>query len=164
MYLLWTALNGVVLIYVVAAGVYALQASWQRLGVGPLLVLLVGVYAWGTSAQPPRTNAPTPPQQTSSALHAGVPTRLYLPLENHCLNAFTLATTYWERPVTRGQLPSQVYFTGFRFGNAWHGELAQVTINANRLTYEVSGTMDWRLLGVTLYQQHKHLRGQVAVR
>jgi hypothetical protein len=132
MYLLWTALNGVVLIYFVAAGVYALQAIWQRLGVGPLLVLLFGVYAWGRSAQQPEANAPTPPQQPSPALHAGVPTRLYLPLENHYLNALALATTYWERPATTGQLPSQVYFTGFRFGNAWHCALANPSCGVAR--------------------------------
>jgi hypothetical protein len=61
-------------------------------------------------------------------------------------------------------MPSQVYFTGFHFGNAWHGKLAEVTLTDKRLTYEVYGTMDWQLLGVPLYQQPKHLHGQVAVR
>ena len=164
MYLLWTAVNGVVLIYFVAAGFYALQAIWQRLGRWPLLVLLFGVYTWGTLAQQPGANAPTPPQQPLSALHAGVPTRLSIPLENHYLTALALATTYWERPATIWRLPSHVYFTGFRFGTAWHGALAQVTRNEKVLTYEVEGTMDWQLLGVTLYQQPKHLHGQVAVR
>jgi nicotinamide riboside transporter PnuC len=164
MYLLWTALNGVVLIYFVASGIYALQVLWQRLGVGPLLVLLFGLYAWGTSAQQPVADAHTPPQKTSLARHAGIPTHLYVPLENHYLNSLALATTYWEQPATIGLLPSHVYLTGFRFGTTWHCELAEVTINDKLLTYEVYGTMDWRLLGVTLYQQHKHLHGQVAVR
>ena len=98
------------------------------------------------------------------ARHAGVPTRLYIPLENHYLNALALTTTYWERPATTGLLPSYVYFTGFRLGNAWHGQLANVIVKDNYLSYSVYGTMDWRLLGVTLYQEHKHLYGRVVVR
>jgi len=161
MYLLWTALNGVVLIYFVASGVYALQAIWQRLGLWPLLVLVLGLYSWGSSAQKPIANAPTSPHEGPLAVHAGVPTHLVVPIENHYLNALTLATSYWEQPDTTGMLPSHVYFTGFRLGNTWHSQLEKVTIKDKCLTYSVYGTIDWRLLGVTLYQESKHLHGVV---
>lgn len=159
MYLLWSAVNGVVLIYFVASCAYALQAIWQRLGVGPLLVLLLGLYAWAGSAQQPVADAHTSPHKVPLTMHAGVPTRLYIPLENHYLNELALATSYWEQPDTTGRLPSRVYFTGFRLGNTWHSKLAKVTIKDNRLTYSVYGTMNWCLLGVTLYQEPKHLQG-----
>lgn len=161
MYLLWTALNGVVLLYFAASSLYALQLIWQRLGRWPLLVLLLGLYSWGSSAHKSLAHAPTSPPQDTWAPHAGVPTHLAIALEKHYLNELTLVTTYWERPATTGGLPSRVYFTGFRLGTMWHAQLAEVTIKSNCLTYNVQGTMDWRLLGVTLYQEPKHLSGLV---
>ena len=91
-----------------------------------------------------------------------MPTRLCFILENHYLNELSLATSYWEQPATTGRLPSHVYFTGFHLGTTWHPQLAEVTTKDNCLAYNVYGVMDWRLLGVTLYQEPKHLQGLVA--
>jgi hypothetical protein len=161
MYLLWTAFNGMVLIYFGASSVYALQAIWQRLGLWPLLALVLGLYGWGSSAQKPVASAHASPHEVPLAMHTGVPTHLVVPMENHYLNELTLATSYWEQPDTTGRLPSQVYFTGLQLGTTWHSQLTEVTIKDKYLTYNVYGTMNWRLLGVTLYQEPKHLHGIV---
>jgi hypothetical protein len=161
MYLLWAAINGVVLIYFVASCGYAIQTIWQRLGIRPLLVLLLGLYSWGSSAQKKVANAPTSPHEAPMVKHTGSPIRLCIPIENHLLNELTLTSSYWEQPDTTQLLSSHVYLTGLRLGTTWHCQLAKVTAKRKFLTYSIYGTMDWCLLGITLYQEHKHLRGLV---
>ena len=128
MYLLWTALNAVAIIYFFAACIYAVQVIWQRLGVWPLLLLLLGLYSWGSSANELVAKKNTHPNKAVFATHLGVPTHSYVSIDNHYINEITLGTSYLEQPDTTVILNSQAYFIGFRLGNHWHSQLSNVTI------------------------------------
>jgi len=62
------------------------------------------------------------------------------------------------------QITSAVYLTGFTSGILWKPITSSATVSQDRhIHYASAGVLEWRLLGLPLYQEMKQFTGRVSV-
>jgi hypothetical protein len=161
LYLLWTAINGVALIYFFAACVASAQAIRERVGLLPLLLVVVGLLNFRSGSHDAAATA----RATASPIIRSRPVeRVYIKAHDYYIAAIQLYVSYLPEADSCEVIQSTSNLTGFQLGNTWEPTGVGGTIKANKLYYYADGVMEWHLLGVTVYREHKHLTGVLPVR
>lgn len=160
LYLLWTALNGVAFCYFFAASIASIKAIRERVGLLPLLVVLVGLLSF--RGAPQRNSTPAP--RSASTVLSGPVERLFPKVENYYIAHIQLAISYNPAADSSQVLSASSHLAGLSLGNTWDPNSTGGTIQGNQLHYYADGIMHWRVLGITLYREYKHLTGTVALR
>lgn len=151
-YFLWTILNLALFALFISCCLFAVKTIWQTMGVLPLALILFGLY-------PLIFSASVPPPKFFAVQATGRAERVFTKLEDFHLAAIGLTTSYVADQV----YSNEVYLSGLRFGHSWHTSAVQTSVAGRQLRYAVTGTLNWHLLGVTLYKQPKRLTGIVAL-
>jgi hypothetical protein len=161
LYLLWTAINGVVLIYFFAACVASAQAIRERVGLVPLLLVVVGLLNFRSGSH---GAAATTRATASPLIRSGPGERAYIKAHDYYIAAIQVQVSYEQAADSCEVIQSNSTLTGFQLGNTWQPMGVGATIKANKLHYYADGIMEWHLLGVTIYREHKYLTGVLPVR
>ena len=160
LYLLWTALNGAAFCYFFAASIASIKAIRERVGLLPLLVVVFGLLSFRGDPQ----QDSTPAHQPASNVLVGPVGRLFPEAENYYIAHIQLIISYKLAADSSRVLAASSHLSGLTLGNSWEPTSTGGTIQGNQLHYYADGIMHWRVLGTTLYREHKHLTGTVALR
>lgn len=159
-YLLWTAVNGVVLIYFFASCVASVKAIRERVGLLPLLLVVAGLV--GFSSGSPGAAAPVRAGAHPVVLDGAVAND-YVTVQNYYIAAIGLRVVYKPEASAYQLLHSSAHFTGLQLGNTWQSIATGGTVRANQLYYYVDGVMTWRLLHIPIYREQQHFTGVLAL-
>jgi hypothetical protein len=160
LYLLWTALNGVAFCYFFAASIASIKAIRERVGLLPLLVVVFGLLSFRGGSQ----RDSTPAHQPASSVLAGPVEHLFPTIENYYIAYIQLAISHKPAADSSQVVFASSHLSGLALGNTWEPTSTGGTMQGNQLHYYADGIMHWRMLGTTLYREHKHLTGTVALR
>ena len=159
LYLLWTALNGVVICYFFAAIIASIKAIRERVGLLPLLLVVFGLLSFHSS-----------PQEATASVHrpalkvlTGPVERVFPQIENYYIAHIQLAISYKSATDSSKVLFASSHLSGLTLGNTWEPAATGGTIQGNQLHYYADGIMHWRVLGTTIYREHKYLTGTVTL-
>jgi hypothetical protein len=90
-----------------------------------------------------------------------------LRLEKTMVLNYNLSITYGTDKKSNSCIPISAcsFNTGLIIGTNWKPQMIMVDTTSviNKLRYTVDGTVDWTLLGITLYSQPKDYKGMVFV-
>jgi hypothetical protein len=91
-----------------------------------------------------------------------------IPLEETLISNFTIGIGYGISKHSKLNIPisANSSMTGFISGIKWNPMVViiKTTLDNNRFQYFVDGTIEWKLLGATIYTQLKTYNGYVAIK
>lgn len=157
MYLAWNFVNMLFLAGLIAA--VSILAKKLRMWFGLMtsycafgfIIVLLLVLA---SHHPPPVRPSIGPSLTG-----GVFQRAFVQLEDNRTSALDLIATYRVASDSLQLVAAQTVATGFLFGQQWRPATVQLRSNGRTVAYVVRGTLNWNLLGLSIYQQNKLLTG-----
>jgi hypothetical protein len=157
LYLLWMAINGTALIYFFAACVTVVRAAWAKAGLGPLLLVVLGLLSFSGNSSQSANRLPRP----ASHVWTGATERQYIKLKDYYLAAIELNVLYGVAPDSSQPVWSTTTLNGLKLGINWRPDATYTAIKGQQLYYSVDGVVDWQLLGTTVYRESKHFNGVV---
>lgn len=92
---------------------------------------------------------------------------IYIDLEKTLISKFNLGVQYGEKKTSKLNVPINAYsyIEGFISGTNWRpvSIIVNQTADNKKFVYEVNGTLEWKLLGATVYNQVKTYTGFISV-
>ncbi|MFT3752053.1 MAG: hypothetical protein QM800_03985 [Paludibacter sp.] len=168
MYLLWGLLNIGLLIYFVTIYFKAIKLVRREIGFVAAIVLVIGLLSFcsGGNKKADANKAKEWTFASRDSLSPKQNTFLIVELQKNLISKYTLEIVA-GKDSNNVNVPISAYtFTnGFILGTNWKGESIFVdkTRDNNKFTYYVAGIVEWQLLGMTVYTQHKTFNGTLSI-
>ncbi|MGV3560282.1 hypothetical protein [Larkinella arboricola] len=161
LHLFWTLLNIGLIIFFLVICFRATKLIREKMGLFAAVVFVVGLFSGSSTrkeSKPTRTIGLAPKINIRPDSH-----RIrYSAIDKNWVNRLEL-TVETGIDSTSGKtvaLSATPHLMGSITGYGWEPHLVSVEATKDRkITYGVSGTMHWKLLGVTVYDEVKHLTG-----
>lgn len=171
LYLLWALLNAGLFMVFIAICFSATKLIRKNSGLLASLIFVFGLLSFIVGGKNRYKSKPgmirTWTFQPTDSLMGNPAVAIDIPLEKTLISAYNLNIMYKKDPKTGLSLPVSAYSltTGFMAGTNWQpGSITVHRTNSNnKFEYEVRGTVEWSLPGVTLYTQAKTYKGFVPV-
>ncbi|WP_133163352.1 hypothetical protein [Siphonobacter curvatus] len=162
LHLFWNLLNLAILLYFLYLCLKATQLLRQKLGWWAAAIFVVGVFS---SAGKSGTNQADEVQKQGLVSRNRVVeqaiSRIQVKLQKELLSSYNLYLLYGPAKDSSSIVVIDAYSTmnGLTGGVVWKPKFITVNTAGNTLKYNVTGILEWRLLGMTLYSEFKHYQG-----
>jgi len=167
MYLIWGLLNIGLFIYFLTICFNAIKLVRREIGLFAAIVFIIGLLSFCSrqNNDDRATNSTKTWTFTSEDSLTHKPTSfLRLELERNLISKYDLEVIY-RKDRNNVNIPISAYIStsGFTIGTNWSGESIFVdkTDDNNKFHYYVNGVVEWHLLGITVYTQHKTFNGTI---
>ncbi|HEV7381149.1 MAG TPA: hypothetical protein VGN64_15230 [Dyadobacter sp.] len=148
LYLLWSIINIGLLIWFVIICFSVFKLVKESLGIPALIVFILGCLSF---TKEHITNKETPRSGREEA-EIG-----FQPLESGTFHDIMLSFSYPKDTVDR--VRGRIIQSGFVIGHHWDTSNVTFYKNEANVHYLVSGSHDWKLLGLTLYTEPRQFKG-----
>ncbi|KAB7732837.1 hypothetical protein F5984_02490 [Rudanella paleaurantiibacter] len=172
LHLLWTLLNTAVFVVFLITCFRATKLLRQELGLSTTLFLVFGILSFVSRSTDsptagrgaPNTNAQTWTLNPVDSLQQGTMQMVNVELEKTLLSTYGLTIRYQQGPQTNHPIDAYSVLTGLVGGIKWKpSDVSVVETRKGQFRYTVMGTVEWQLLGTTLYTEPKQYQGTVSV-
>jgi hypothetical protein len=173
LYLLWALLNIGLFLFFVAACVKATRLVREHFGLLTAIIFAVGLLSFvsGSGRKNKSENGESTPSWTfapEETVDRNGRMPIKAELEKTPVSRCVLTITYGKDRQTGANVPVRAFvgIEGLISGIAWDPAFVIVnpTEEAKRFEYYVSTTVEWKLLGATVYSQPKEYKGFVTFR
>ena len=168
-YLIWGLLNVGLLIYFLTICINAIKLVRREIGLFAAIVFVIGLLSFcsrqNDDDKATNSNKTKTWTFTSEDSLTQKPTSfLRHELQSNLISKYELEVIY-RKDRNNVNVPISAYIStnGFILGTNWKGESIFVdkTNDNNKFHYYVTGVVEWHLLGMTVYTQHKTFNGTV---
>jgi hypothetical protein len=170
--LIWGLLNIALFIYFISICFKATKFIRERMGTLASIVFVLGLLPFSSRSlkndenKEPNTNQYKTWKFTLKDSLSGINSS-DVRLEKTMVSNYNLSITYGTGKRSNSCIPISAcsFNTGLIIGTSWKPIIINVDTTSviNKLQYFVVGTVDWTLLGLTLYSQHKEYNGTLFV-
>ncbi|UFH55992.1 hypothetical protein [Spirosoma sp. KNUC1025] len=169
LYLFWALLNLALFLIFVSICFRAAKLIQANLGFLASVVFIFGLLSLASDSNN-ETNANSSTVKkwnfaNKQAVETLTSKYAHITLDQTWTTTTSLAIQFGREKITKKLLPTEAYssLTGFVGGYVWEPEALLVGIKAEQLTYLIDGTLEWKVLGMTVYNQHKRYSGSITV-
>jgi hypothetical protein len=162
LYLLWGLLNLFLFVYFIAICFKATKFLRQKLGMLAAMVFVLGLLSFTTSSNNKSTEFKTWKFVSADSINTN--SFLIAELNNNLISKYELGISYEKDGLINIPVSASSTTNGFICGTNWkpHFINVQRTTN-NKFQYIVTGAVEWKLLGFTVYVQQKFYKGFISV-
>jgi len=172
LYLIWNLINIAAYIYFIFISVKASKFIREHLGLFATLIFWIGILSFITKPKNNNSEQNTdillPKNVTAANKNILVFNTTEIKLENDRFSEFTLEIDYSRDKETNGIEPVHAYSKAYMFPNGenWKPKAAYlgITGKADEFSYFVTGTIEWRLLGITFYTTPRTFKGSEVIK
>lgn len=167
-YLLWALLNVGLFLFFIAICLRATVLIREKFGLFASIVFVFGLLSFVSGSGDEDENVPdsngirTWEYASGDSLRRTLSSRISIELEETSIAAYELRIEYGEDKQKRN-IPISAYSStsGWASGTDWkpHSILVRRTSDNHRFEYLVIGTVEWTLLGMSIYSQPKEYKG-----
>lgn len=168
--LIWGILNFALLIYFIIICFKAVKVIRENLGGIATLVLVLGLLSFKVNSKDENNRIKTFDLQNvspkmESEKFEGNEHLNEKKLEQNLLTDFHMSIKYRENNNEIKLLTAYVNRTGIEMGTEWKPSTVFLNkVHNNLYEYHVSGSIDWRILGIRLYTQSKEFDGKIELK
>jgi hypothetical protein len=165
--LLWGTLNIAILIYFLIICFKVTKIVRENLGIFATLIFVFGLMSFiGNQKEENTENKIFNLQyETEKSEHNKFDGNTYLRekiLENNLMTDIHISISFGENSIEKKLLTSYVYRNGFVSGTDWKTSNINVSkLDNNNYQYNVTGTIDWKILGIKFYTELKEFNGEI---
>jgi hypothetical protein len=162
LYLLWGLLNLFLFVYFIAICFKATKLLREKLGMLATIVFVFGLLSFTTiSSNNKSTKLKTWKFVSADSVNAD--SYLSARLHNNLISKYELGISYKNDGQTNIPVSATSTTDGVICGTKWKPLFINVQSTANNtFQYTVSGIVEWKLLGFTVYSQQKFYKGFVS--
>ncbi len=167
--LIWGILNGFLLIYFLIICFKSVRIVKEKLGVFASLIFVVGLLSFIT--KPDKKNLA---DKNIDVLNQTNPKKAFngnsffreIILEDNLTSEIGLSVLVGENEPNLIILNANCYRSGFISGTNWNVENIKIDNEKNKkyCTYLITGIMEWKILGITIYSEHKSFNGNALLK
>lgn len=168
LYIIWGILNITALIYFIIICFKSVKIIREKLGFPATLIFIIGLGSFMAGSEKRKIETDTvnlrQPEMDKSRFK-GNTYGTEVPLENNLAAEIHLHITHGENAAGKTLLSATASRDGFVSGTNWRVQSISVDkiANSNAYSYYVFGSLDWRILGITVYTEAKHFEGKTAL-
>lgn len=168
--LIWGILNFAILIYFIIICFKAVKVIRENLGGIAALVLVLGVLSFKVNSKDENNKFKTfdlqnVSQKMESEKFKGSTYFKDIKLEQNLLTDFHVLIKYGEDNNEIKLLTAFVNRTGIEMGTEWKPSTVLLNkLHNNLYEYNISGSIDWKILGIRFYSQFKEFRGKTELK
>lgn len=162
--LIWVVLNLVILIYFIIICFKSTRIIREKLGLLAAFVFVLGLLSLMDT---PNNEQESPKifdlqNQTEADLFKGNTRLIESKLEENLATEIQLTIKVEENKNGRKPLTASTNRSGLVMGTSWKTQM--ITVNRseteNKYFYDVSGILEWKLMGLKMYSQRKDFKGE----
>lgn len=168
-YILWALFNIGLFVYFIFICLQGLKLIRENIGLFAAIIFVLGILSFKNY----NDNINPQPNQhkkwqfaTKDNLNINETNHLNVVLENTVMSSYVLHI-YYGKDRDQINIPTSAYSStsGFIVGTIWKPEVVDVQVAANntKFKYWVSGVVDWKLFGLTLFSQPKTYKGTTLI-
>ena len=167
--LIWGILNGFLLIYFIVICFKSVRIVKEKLGIFASLIFVIGLLSF--ISKPDKKNLA---DKNIDVLNQTNPKKAFngnsffreITLEDNLTSKIGLSILVGENEPDLIILNANCYRSGFISGTNWHVENIEIDNEKNKkyCTYLVRGIMEWKILGITIYSEHKSFNGNALLK
>jgi len=170
LYLVWGLLNMALFLFFIVTGLRATKIVREKFGLFASVIFVVGLLSFMANSHDDTSNKETGSSQSRTwqftsedSLDKNATFLVHIELEKTLISKYELGIKYGKDK--RGQLNVPIsansWTTGFVSGTNWKplSIIVNETNDNTKFAYYVNGTMEWKLLGATIYSQPKEYKG-----
>ena len=174
LYLLWALINIGIFIFFILTCIRATKLIREKFGLFAAIIFVFGLLSFVSA---PNTNNNENRNQLNPShtrFNADESIEMYsgkfvtVPLERNLVSSYGLVISYGISKEEHLNIPvtASSHTLGLVSGTKWIP--ASITVNQTddnkKFRYQVIGTVEWRLLGYTIYSQSKSFKGTVVIK
>ena len=171
LYLLWALINIALFLSFLVVCFKATTLIRTKLGWGAALLFVFGLLSFvvntGADEDIPESDSKIKTWEfvADDSVANQANTYIVADLENTWISTYNLGIQYAKGQEVNTPVSAGTWTTGIKSGTAWKAAsvLVKRTTDNHKFQYEVRGTIDWRLLGFTIYSQSKTYKGELAI-
>lgn len=175
LYILWSLLNIGLFLFFIITSFRATKLIKERFGLFAALIFVFGLLSFINNPnnnqenhEPNSNKLRTWKFDFDDAPELNSTDYLDIELEKTIISKYELGIEYGKAGQTQHIIPisANSRTTGFISGTNWKPSsiIVNKTGDNNRLDYSVSGIVEWRLLGLTVYSQPKEYKGSALIK
>ena len=174
MYLLWTLLNFGLVLFLIVICFKATRLIRERLGLFASIIFVIGLLSFVNSSNnknPARkAGRQTPDFVFKTADQIKPNTSIYTSqaIKTYIGSSINLGVLFGKEVLTGKLVAAEADFSisGLVGGHKWTPQIIAVTPSpsSGNFNYQVSGILNWNLLGIPVFSQYKKLEGVISVR
>lgn len=159
--IVWGILNIAILIYFVIVCIKSTKIIREKLGVVTALILVLGLLSF--VAAPKDENSKTESFKFNKNKFQGNTYLKSVKLEDNLATEIELTVKFGENEKEKKILSAQTNRNGFVSGTNWKVETVSIenSKKENKYLYEVSGILEWKILGLRIYSESKYFKGNI---
>ncbi|MEM0578045.1 hypothetical protein [Flavobacterium polysaccharolyticum] len=167
--LIWGIFNGVLLIYLFVICFKSVKLIKEKIGFLASLIFVLGLLSFMS-----KSNDKNLADKNIDFLNQTNPKKAFngnsffheVLLEDNLTSKIGLSILVGEKRAELTILNANCYRTGFISGTNWDVEHVDIDKqkDKNYCSYLVRGKMDWKILGITIFSEHKTFRGNALLR
>lgn len=171
LYLVWALLNIVLFFSFIAVCFKATALIRRNIGTAAAVIFVFGLLSFTNQANSDKDNLEPHSNQIKTwhfvpedSLDGNSTWSVRTELEKTLVSTYTLGVKYGKDKELKNYVPISAYtsVTGFQSGTSWNPQSITINRADSNFSYEVSGTVKWKLLGFTIYEQPKLWKGVAA--
>jgi hypothetical protein len=169
--LIWGILNITILIYFIIICFKSTKIIREKLGAFAVLIFVFGLLSFigAPNDENPKIKIFDLQNQTKEAKLNRFKGNTYLlrrKLDDNLMTKIELSISFGENENGKNLLTAYTSRTGFVSGTNWKTENISVekSKTENKCFYNISGILEWRLLGLKIYSEPKDFDGEVELK
>jgi hypothetical protein len=161
LYLLWGLLNLFLFVYFIAICFKATKLLREKLGMLAAMFFVLGLLSFTASSNNKSTEFKTWKFVSADSINTN--SFLIAELNNNLISKYELEVSYKKEGQINIPVSAYSSTTGFICGTNWKPHFINVQrTTTNKFQYTVTGIVEWKLLGFTVYSQQKFYKGFVS--
>ncbi|MCE7043483.1 hypothetical protein [Dyadobacter sp. CY312] len=150
-YLLWSLINLAALCWFLYIAFSVLKLIKEHLGVPSLIIFILGSLSFSQGTLTNEKPQPSYNEQMTLGVQM---------IDEQLWYNTSLFYAYPKDSLT-GEARGDVSQSGLVIGHGWKPTLSRLWFENGKLNYSVSGTHEWKFLGLTLYSEPKQFTGHI---
>jgi hypothetical protein len=175
LYLLWGLLNIGLFLFFVVTCFRATRIVREKFGLFASVIFVFGLLSFIGNSNNDKDNKEPGSSQirtwkfvSEDSLDRNATFLIHVELEKTLISKYDLGIKYGKDKQQNLNIPISAYssMTGFVSGTNWEPSsiIVNRTSDNNKFEYYVHGTMEWKLLGTTVYSQPKEYKGTASTK
>jgi len=175
LYLIWALLNIAILVFLILACIKATKLIREKFGLFAAIVFVIGLLSFVVGADSDQENKQSGPNQMTAwkftperNMETNSTRFQILTLQRNLISGYELVIRYGKNKQDQLNTPvdANSWTIGLVTGTKWKPSsiIINKTEDNNRFQYSVNGTVEWKLLGITIFSQPKEYNGTASIK
>ena len=163
--LIWGILNIAILIYFIIICFKATKIIREKLGGFAALIFVFGLLSFISKPSESTKKFDFQNESKKKITFNGNTYSREKILQDNLTTNIAISVSFGENTIEKKLLNASVNRNGFVSGTDWQTTNMNINkVDNNNYKYNVSGTIDWKILGITLYTEMKKFSGKIELK